>query len=137
MVSKQKKKNRREITLIVLVALATIGLTSLIYFSLWDVNVIYYDFIVSDYVGINLDKDKMHFGAGAPGHVLERTLIMQADKKSLVRIKSPVHYVYPDLYEFVIEKGEVRNVKLKVSIPRDIEEGLYEGKITIFQRDLE
>ncbi len=132
----EKKEIRRAAALIIIAILLTIAATIFVYFAVFDVAVLRFDFQVGDYAGINADTDMLHFGTGYPGSYLERHLTIKADEDAFIRIKSTLDYVYPEKNSFVMYRGENKTIYLRVSIPDKAEKGLYEGKIAIFTKSL-
>lgn len=93
---------------------------------------------VSDYVGFNLDKDKLHFGTAFPGGMAAREIEINtsSDKDSYIYVvadKEFKDWIYVSAQNQIIPKIYTLHVKMKV--PTNITEVGYEFKIHIYVLD--
>ncbi|MBD3209643.1 hypothetical protein GF367_04480 [Candidatus Woesearchaeota archaeon] len=89
---------------------------------------------VDDYVGINLDTDKVYFGTVSPGNEGTRDVNLVSSCRSVVTFTptgemSPWVKAVPS--STIIEKDEEQKVYFVVAIPQNTPFGNYTGEIRI------
>ncbi len=90
------------------------------------------DYVVGDHIGINLDEDSIHFGTGSAGMVLTRDITIGSDVDIDVKVKlSGIDYVTVEETEFLVLASEKRSLELIATIPPNLENGVYSGKLKI------
>jgi hypothetical protein len=87
--------------------------------------------------GVNIDPGEFHFGGLPRGAGGRRELwIHQVEQDSLVSIHGVglmADWIsYPD--DFIVKKGEEKNISVSISIPWDTEPGNYTGEVVIVLR---
>lgn len=88
---------------------------------------------VDDYVGINLDTDKLYFGTVYPGGGALRSVGVQTGKDSYVLITAEGQvgaWMTPDQNCFLLEKGGERSVSFSLRTPEETPLGNYTGTVT-------
>ena len=126
---------------LILAFVLTIVAASLTFFALTTMSVIQEQTFLMDVsvtdsgvIGFNVDPDGFHFGSMSSGNSASRTLVIhQVEQDSLVTIKTYGEMadwvVYPD--NFIISKGEQREIFISVIIPEDTPQGDYTGTIKV------
>ena len=142
---KKKLKMTKKNLFLILVLVASIGIliTVIAYYNIKIEKIQDYDLHVhvDNYLGVNVDSDKIWFGTVPPGNGAKRTLLMFGSNERDVLVK---YKVYGDLKDwvsvednfFILRKGERRNITIRVDIPEDAELGQnYTGTLrTIFEK---
>ena len=119
---------------IVLLVVSIIFIVTLIYN--YNLEVIEFDIIIGDYVGFNLNPDKIHFGTIHPGDMANRDISISVNKKSkIILMIEDVDFVKPSINHFIMLADEQINITL-TAIPGNARKGLYEGKVKILMRGL-
>ena len=138
---KRKKKtsigqNKRVVvilaSLIVLVILSTATILLLLKASErpYKVKTLDFDFKVKDELGFNLDPDKVHFGGGPPGVSLKRTVNLEVDEPSFVKVLVDCDVnISMNSSSFYMEPNETKEVNFELVVP-DVPRGTYNGTIT-------
>lgn len=94
---------------------------------------------VDDYVGVNLDTDKLYFGTISSKSVGSRSLTITSDTKAAVHIKLTGDigtWMTSDAKNIFIENGS-KNVQFAIRVPENTAHGNYTGEIRlIFYRPL-
>ncbi|HLD15285.1 MAG TPA: hypothetical protein VJB94_01770 [Candidatus Nanoarchaeia archaeon] len=107
---------------------------SVLYFN-FSVEILYFDVVVGDHVGFNLDADKIHFGTIPAGNSADRDIFVTSDKDARIEIfVDDVDFVHPSINNFLISPGEKKKVTMTASVPSDAKQGLYEGQIKIYSK---
>lgn len=130
----------KKVNLFLFVFLALVLFFCLIYFilkvyftySVLDVRTIEYNVSVGDYVGLNLDSDKLNFGTVFPSGFSSRGLTLQSNVDGYVFIKSDFDWLLVDKQGIFVEKGSIVNLMFKVEAPHDAFFGDYQGVIYIY-----
>lgn len=91
-----------------------------------------YTFMVKNNPGINLDVDKLNFGGGSPGTVLERKMNVSSSFDSFVHIESMgPGIVVVDMNDFDLEKNNSTEVVFSLEVPSQLSLGTYEGTVFV------
>ncbi len=129
----KKKKTIKKIIAYLLVAAITVVITSTIYYNQYTTIIIPYDYITTDYVGFNGDKDLLHFGAGIPGSTLEREIILQSTEPTLITIITDQSYISSSKNNFILEPTTPQAITFYVLIQQQ-PQGNYTGTILIREK---
>ena len=137
---KKKVKSHWLILIILCAALLTIGAV-LLFFSFFAVFKVYEVKLaidVTDKSAFNVDTDFVNFGKAAPGNSNTRTIVLAHDYRNPLLM----HFVssgnisrfisLPD--DFYLSPSLSRELSLTAVIPKDAQEGHYEGKLTVYFR---
>lgn len=94
------------------------------------------DIKVANYIGFNLDKDAMHFGATFPGGGSKRNLSLinndVYNKKVLVEYEGRLKdFVNVSENNFILKPNENKTLEFTVMIPQNTELGNYTGTIIL------
>lgn len=91
-----------------------------------------YNFQVKDHLGFSLDTDKLYFGGGIAGFVLERKLEVSSPFDAMVHIDSEgPGLVTVDENDFFLKANESRDLVFHLKIPDDLPVGAYEGIVIL------
>jgi hypothetical protein len=88
-------------------------------------------FEIRPYLGFNLNPDGIHLGAGPPGTILHRDLILKANATYKYQIKISKNfeeYLRADSYTGVLNAGETKTIRFYATIP-EMPEGTYNGTV--------
>ena len=95
---------------------------------------------VGDYVGINLDTDKLYFGTVAPSNSAQRSLIITSQKDSFVVITSrgsTGEWIAPEENHFSIAGKEEKRIRFNAHVPAEASFGNHTGYVEVrFYRPL-
>ncbi len=117
-----------------LVALLFAGLTVIFYYTyaIYEIRMLPVDYHVADHVGINVGVDGLHFGSFLPGGASERYIKLHAFRDTrVIFIFKDIDYVYPESNDFIMKKGDDKNVRFKVIVPVQMPYGDYQGTLKI------
>lgn len=115
----------------VLVLLLLIVLTIITPFATLDVEA---HVKVDDYVGINLDRDKLYFGTVSPGNTGRRDFQLTTQKDAFIVIKTTgplADWMTPDKNAFPLAEGEHVDVLFTMRIPDETAFGNYTSSVTV------
>jgi len=92
---------------------------------------------VDNYLGFNVDTDKLYFGVIPQGNTGTRRVVIENKnyEKSVVRIKlngDLKDWIIVSENNFALKRGEAKEVKVEVTVPSDAKKGEYTGGMTIF-----
>lgn len=97
-----------------------------------DINKINYTINVSDYVGINLDTDKLHFGTLSPGGDGSRKITINSDLEGYVFITSARDdLIYVDRQGVKLTDKPI-HLDFIAAIPRNMSNQNIEGTLTFY-----
>ncbi len=126
------------ILLLLVAAAISVGMTSYFYALcvVQEVLVVEAHAEVGDYVGFNLDTDKLYFGTVFPGGTSERAIFVSHYKKEpafvTVSVKGPMaDWIEANPNKFLIYNG-TREVMFRVTPPKDAEFGNHTSTIRFF-----
>ena len=91
------------------------------------------DVKVAQGVGINLDTDKLYFGAMMPGASGERSITLSSDKDAYVVIVKQgimADWLYPEENGFLLRGGTNRSVGFVINPPSGTPYGNYTSTVT-------
>lgn len=90
-----------------------------------------YEFKVTNYVGFNLDTDKLYLGSGGPGSTLRRAMKISYTEDSIVEIsaRGPGEIIISD-NNFFLEKDTGKDIEFSLVVPQ-IDLGNYTGEIKL------
>lgn len=88
-------------------------------------------------IGINIDGDALHFGSIAAGSVSRRLIqISQVEEDAIVIIykkgQMSEWLSYPN--NFLIKKGEEKNITFTLALPKNAYAGNYTGEVVVVLR---
>lgn len=89
---------------------------------------------ITNSIGINLDQDKLYFGAMNPGNKAGRSINITSDKDAYVVIRKSgemADWLYPNKNGFFLEKNTVADIHFVVKTPSNLSYGNYTGNITL------
>lgn len=91
---------------------------------------------VDNYLGFNVDTDKIYFGVIPPGNIGARKVEIENNEheKSVVRLKvfgELKGWVVVSENNFALKKGESKTVKVEVYVPEGAELKDYDSKLII------
>jgi len=129
-------KKRKFLLLCVIAAVISIVLTmfAFLYYSVYDTEVIAFDFEVpgSPMASFNLDNDAIHFGSIPRGSSSLRSITLENDKESFVILKPlGTDYLTADKNYFLMPANKPTEIELKVEVPFNAKIGKYSGKLLI------
>ncbi len=88
---------------------------------------------VDDYVGINLDTDKLYFGTVSPGNIGRRSLKVLSGDDAFVIVAIDglaSDWIVPNNKSFYINSGEKKGVKFEAYVPPNTPYGNYTAKVS-------
>jgi hypothetical protein len=89
---------------------------------------------VDDYVGINLDTDKLYFGTVTPGSGSRRDMTIAAEKGAFVQVavEGPIApWVTIDKTAFSLAPGISEKITFSVAVPNNTSFGNYTGLVYV------
>lgn len=89
---------------------------------------------VDEYVGINLDTDRLYFGTVSPGGMGKRELTVKSDKASYGVVKTNGEngaWIMANPQAFYMEGGTNRTIQFIASVPEGMMRGNYTGLATV------
>ncbi|MBN1156298.1 hypothetical protein JXA85_01660 [Candidatus Woesearchaeota archaeon] len=120
------------------VALVAAGLTSFIYVHrvVQDALTVDAHVEIGDYVGFNLDTDKLYFGTVFPGGSAERAIQISHHLKEpslvTIRIDGPIAtWIEPEYYSFFLY-NQTKDIMFRIYPPRDAAFGNHTSTIRFF-----
>ena len=144
MIKKSKSKKNKQVvvhsvTSLVAFIIIIVLLSSLITLLLFNifhepkpavVEVLPYDFTVTNSVSFVLETDKLHFGGGPLSARLERGMNLSTSQDSLVKISwdGPGNIMVSD-NDFLLSANTPKDITFYLDIPDDLSLGNYSGKI--------
>lgn len=131
-------KRKNLIFLLVLVVIATAAAVAIFYsfFVIKEIKTIEMHVKVDDYVGFNLDTDKLYFGTVMPGGSAKRSIKISNHYGYEIKVKIYTggiisNWVYLNNTKFILQPNETIDVPFTVNVPKDTPYGNYTGKIKI------
>lgn len=87
-------------------------------------------------LGFNVDTDKLYFGTIVPGGFAERSLDLDSIecKKCLAVISKKgelAKWLSLSANRFIIKKGERKSIDVKLNVPTETNEGVYNGTLRV------
>lgn len=132
---KKHKKNKR-IQAIILTITLVVMLTLILLINLsnpiLDVKTLNYTMNISDYVGINLDTDKLHFGTISPGGNSNRKLTINSDLEGYVFITSSnPEFIYVNNQGLKLNNNSIQ-IDFFADIPKNTTQQNIERTLTFY-----
>jgi hypothetical protein len=87
---------------------------------------------VDDYVGINLDNDKLYFGTIPPGDGGKRHVVFTGEKERVVTIRLSGEaggWIQPETTLVRVDKGEERKVLFVIRVPENASFGNHTAEV--------
>ncbi|MBN1275751.1 hypothetical protein JXA12_05700 [Candidatus Woesearchaeota archaeon] len=87
---------------------------------------------VADYIGINVDDDKLYFGANNPGGGGRRDVFITSGEEAFVMLRTGgdmAGWLWLSEDRFLISPGEERGVTVHLRIPEEAAYGNYTGAV--------
>lgn len=135
-----KKKTKLSILYLLLGVLLVVALTLVSYYSLHPLSrqVYLVDLSVGDYIGINLDKDALHFGTLRPGSVVGRPIILKAEQYpiAVTVFVEGLPFVTVEEPSFTLQQGESKAIRLFATVEKTIEKDTYNGTLVVLTKRL-
>jgi len=136
MAKKKRNKNLIIIVSIVVVLLVLVAITSFLAYN----NIQgYYEYEASvkvgDYVGINLDTDKIHFGTVFAGGHSKREVFVNTTTPGYVflTVSGPMKNMIQTFDRFSnVQEGEQKSFVLYAAPPHDSEDGVYNSTVHVY-----
>lgn len=100
--------------------------------SVLDVQEIGFTLNVSDYVGLNIDTDKLHFGSVFPGGSSSRSVFLNSGVDGYVFVSSDFDWLFVEEQGFRVNKGDGFYINLKAIVPLDAEFEDFEGVVYFY-----
>lgn len=121
------------VIIVILLFIAILIITSNLRNKILIHDVLEWDAQVTDYVGFNLDSDKLHFGGVLPGGKSTRSMILQIPNEAYVYVTNEeLLWVYmPIENPTFVEEGNLE-LKLFVKPPRGIKNDLYGSNLHVY-----
>ncbi len=134
-------ENKAFLIIAISTALVCVALTSIFYsyFIVVEATAIPMDLKVGEHIGLNTDVDAMHFGmVTSPGYG-NREFLVTNNNTIPVEVTIRMYgefskWINVSDYNFYLDAGEHKPVKLEVYVPRNTEHGFYEGKMDVILR---
>ena len=128
-----KRKNLFLFLFLVILAVAAVVAIFYSFFVIKDIKTIDMHVKVDDYVGFNLNTEKLYFGTVMPGAAGLRGVNIFSNYTYPVKVKIFVqgyisNWVKPDKTEFTVQPNETVNVQFTVYVPKGTHYGNYTGK---------
>ena len=131
-------KRKHLFFLLILAILATAAAIAIFYsfYVIKEVKTIDMHVKVEDYVGFNLDTDKLYFGTVMPGGSAKRSISIFHNYTYPVKVKIFIqgyisNWVKADKTEFTVQPNEKLDVPFNVYVPKETPYGNYTGKIKL------
>jgi zona occludens toxin (predicted ATPase) len=137
-IKKAKKINQKNYLLIFFILFFLVLILSLYnlfnYLSVLEKREIHTEVIVSDKVGIAINESALLFGMVMPGASSRKNITIINDyeqdiKVDIVSKGNIKNFLFASENSFIMDKGELKEIKFFVKIPKDTNYGKYEGKI--------
>lgn len=137
---KKRKKKKQEITKIIFVTLLILLATTMIYFtlktyavySIKNIQTLNYTVNISDYVGLNLDSDKLHFGTVIPGGSSKRSMTLTTTQEGYVYVTSKNNWIQISNQGQYVNTTTPANFEFQINIPKNEEPQNIENKIKFY-----
>lgn len=129
---KEEKKVNKYLFLLVVIAIAALAILLFALSRISDIEVINFDVKVGDYVGFNLDKDKLHFGTVTPsGYAFRDVYVTSSEKVKVVAKTFGVGFMDYDKNYFILEPGKKELVRITARVPQNTRFGIYNGFVLL------
>jgi hypothetical protein len=90
---------------------------------------------VAPKLGFNTETDKLNFGSNFPGNTCKKFMNVSFPKEAKVVIDFEgdlADWVTVNEKQFTLKPDEVKNLEFLASIPKDIDLGIYTGKVKFY-----
>ncbi len=134
---KRRRDKRRGFVLLIIVLLLIFSLSFFVVTSYVDGEVLsstsfLYTLNVTDYVGMNLDTDKLHFGGVRPGGSSSRSLNISSEFEGFVYLTSDIDWLFVSEQGGFVGPDNPLKVDFSMVVPSGSDLGDYEGEIFIY-----
>ncbi len=135
-----KKKTKLSILHLFLGVLLVVAATLVSYYSLHPLSRQVYpvDLSIGDYIGINLDKDALHFGTLRPGSVVGRPVVIRAEQYpiAVTVFVEGLPFVTVEEPSFTLQTGESKAIRLVATVEKTVEKNTYNGTLVVLTKHL-